>query len=80
MRPGNCSVFLLVGSLSLKPLIIGNQDGVQFFDKVKKFLPILFYRYERTQFMDTICICLIHEDGGSITGFAVGGMFDDERF
>jgi hypothetical protein len=71
--------FLFLRFCVQEPQIFSSQDNVQLFHKLQKLLAILLHGDQRTELVNAITICLVHKDGGSITGFAVAGMFDDER-
>jgi hypothetical protein len=59
--------------------IFGRQDAVQFLDKFQKLLPVLFDGDLSAKLVNPIAFGLIHRRIGSITVFAVEGMFDVER-
>jgi len=72
-------VLSINGLIILQPPVFGRQEAVQLLDKFEKCLPILLDRDLGAKLLNAVAIRLIHKRSGSITVFAVLGMFDVER-
>jgi hypothetical protein len=74
-----------INAVSTRALVVlhrptfGGQDAVQLLDKFQKFSPILFDGDLRAKLVNPVAFGLAHRRIGSITVFAVEGMFDVER-
>jgi hypothetical protein len=63
----------------LHTAVLGGQDAVQLLDKFQKLLAILFDGDLSAKLVNPVTFGFVHRRIGSITVFAVEGMFDVER-